>query len=88
MQSHDLVFTPPPIKEGDKTSIDSFHSDSQKDTERQDNLTELTVSKYEALEVLSRAKGMEKDLYEILKWKKVQYFLKYTCIQRSKGEIL
>nr|XP_021142511.1 serpin E3 isoform X1 [Columba livia] len=43
MQSHDLVFAPPPIKEGDKTYIDSFHSDTQKDTERQDNLTELTV---------------------------------------------
>jgi len=62
MPSHDLVFTPLPIKEGDKTYIDSFHSDTQKDTERQDNLTELTVSKYEVLEVLSRAKGMEKDL--------------------------
>ncbi|XP_021142513.2 serpin E3 isoform X3 [Columba livia] len=43
MQSHDLVFAPPPIKEGYKTYIDSFHSDTQKDTERQDNLTELTV---------------------------------------------
>ncbi|XP_009949270.1 PREDICTED: serpin E3, partial [Leptosomus discolor] len=41
--SHDLVFTPLPIKEGDKTYIDSFNSDTQKDTERQDNLTELTV---------------------------------------------
>ena len=61
MQSHDLVFTPLPIK-GDKTYIDSFHSDTQKDTERQDNITELTVSKYKALEVFSRAKGMEKDL--------------------------
>lgn len=62
MQSHDLVFAPLPIKEGDKTFIGSFHSGTQKDTERQDNLTELTVSKYKALEVLSRAKGMEKDL--------------------------
>ncbi|XP_032862555.1 serpin E3 isoform X2 [Tyto alba] len=43
MQSHDLAFTPLPIKEGDKKYIDSFPSDTQKDTERQDNLTELTV---------------------------------------------
>ncbi|OXB77209.1 UNVERIFIED_CONTAM: hypothetical protein H355_012576 [Colinus virginianus] len=42
MQSHDLVFTPLPIKEGDKAYIDSFNSDTQKDSERQDNLTELT----------------------------------------------
>lgn len=62
MQSHDPVLTPLPIKEGAKTYIDSFNSDTQKDTERQDNFTELTVSKREALEVLSRAKGMEKDL--------------------------
>ncbi|XP_062432556.1 serpin E3 [Rhea pennata] len=50
MQSHDLVFPLLPIKGGDKTYIDSFSSDTQKDPERQDNLTELTVSKYRALE--------------------------------------
>ncbi|XP_039572677.1 serpin E3 [Passer montanus] len=43
MQSHDLVFAPLPIKEGDKTFIGSFHSGTQKDTGRQDNLTDLTV---------------------------------------------
>ena len=62
MQSHDLIFTPLPIKEGYKAYIDSFNSDTQKDSERQDNLTELTVSKCKELEVLSRAKGTEKDL--------------------------
>ncbi|XP_037232471.1 serpin E3 [Falco rusticolus] len=41
-QSHDLVFTPLPIKEGDETYIGSFHSDTQKDTERCDQLVECS----------------------------------------------
>ncbi|XP_010217568.1 PREDICTED: serpin E3 [Tinamus guttatus] len=63
MRPHDLVVPPLPIKEGDQTYIGSFNADTQKEPERQDNLTELTVSKCEALEVFSGAKGMEKDFY-------------------------